>query len=73
LTIVRHDEACGRQADDRLFGQGGHREDAAGHGNAFGVQYVPTFVLVDSKGVKQDLIVGETSEDGLRAKLDALR
>jgi thioredoxin-like negative regulator of GroEL len=41
--------------------------------NAFGVQYVPTFVLVDSKGVKQDLIVGETSEDGLRAKLDALR
>jgi thioredoxin-like negative regulator of GroEL len=38
-----------------------------------GVEYVPTFVLVDSKGVRQDLIVGETAEDGLRAKLDALR
>jgi thioredoxin-related protein len=39
----------------------------------FGVEYVPTFVLVDSKGVRQDLIVGETGEEGLRAKLDALR
>jgi thioredoxin-related protein len=41
--------------------------------STFGVEYVPTFVLVDSKGVRQDLIVGETGEEGLRAKLDALR
>jgi thioredoxin-like negative regulator of GroEL len=39
----------------------------------FGVEYVPTFVLVDSKGVRQDLIVGETGEEGLRSKLDVLR
>ncbi len=39
----------------------------------FGIQYVPTFVFVDSKGVKQDLVVGETPEAALRAKLDALK
>ncbi len=39
----------------------------------FGVQYVPTFVLVDSKGVRQGFVVGETPEADLRAKLDALR
>jgi thioredoxin-like negative regulator of GroEL len=41
--------------------------------STFGVEYVPTFVFVDSKGVRRDLVVGETGEDGLRAKLDALR
>jgi thioredoxin-like negative regulator of GroEL len=41
--------------------------------NTFGVEYVPTFVLVDSKGVRQGLIVGETSEANLRGKLDSLR
>jgi thioredoxin-like negative regulator of GroEL len=51
------------------------KDDAAAEklATTFGVEYVPTFVLVDSKGVRQDVIVGETSEAGLRAKLDALR
>jgi thioredoxin-like negative regulator of GroEL len=51
------------------------KDDAAAEqlAGTFGVEYVPTFVLVDSKGVRQDLIVGETSEEGLRAKLDVLR
>jgi thioredoxin-like negative regulator of GroEL len=39
----------------------------------FGVQYVPTFVFVDSKGARQGFVVGETPEADLRAKLDALR
>jgi thioredoxin-related protein len=39
----------------------------------FGVEYVPTFVFVDSQGTQQGLIVGETAESNLRAKLDALR
>jgi thioredoxin-like negative regulator of GroEL len=38
-----------------------------------GVQYVPTFLFVDSKGVQQGFVVGETSEADLRAKLDALK
>jgi thioredoxin-like negative regulator of GroEL len=38
----------------------------------FAVEYVPTFVLVDAKGVRRDFIVGETPEADLRAKMDAL-
>lgn len=41
--------------------------------NAVGVQYVPTFVFVDSKGVQQSLVVGEMSESDMRARLDALK
>ena len=39
----------------------------------FGIQYVPTFVFVDSKGVKQGIVVGEVTEAALREKLDALK
>ncbi len=39
----------------------------------FGIQYVPTFVFVDSKGVQRDVIVGETTEAALRQRLDALK
>lgn len=41
--------------------------------NSLGVQYVPTFVFVDSKGVQQSLVVGEMSESDMRSKLDALK
>lgn len=41
--------------------------------STFGVQYVPTFVFVDSKGTKTDTVVGETPEDTMRSKLDALK
>jgi thioredoxin-like negative regulator of GroEL len=47
--------------------------DAASLGARFAVQYVPTFVLLDSDGTQRDMIVGEVSEDDLRAALDALR
>ncbi len=40
---------------------------------ALGIQYVPTFVFVDSKGGQQGMVVGETPEAALRTRLDALR
>jgi thioredoxin-related protein len=50
-------------------------DDAAAEALAskYGVQYVPTFVFVDSQGGQQGVLVGETAESALRAKLDALR
>ncbi|HAL29678.1 MAG TPA: hypothetical protein DCP20_03045 [Coriobacteriia bacterium] len=39
----------------------------------FGLQYVPSFVFLDSDGTQRDLIVGEVSEADLRATLDSLR
>ena len=47
--------------------------DAASLGARVAVQDVPTFVLLDSDGTQRDMIVGEVSEDDLRAALDALR
>jgi thioredoxin-related protein len=38
-----------------------------------GVEYVPTFVFVDSSGAQQGLVVGEISEADMRARLDALK
>lgn len=39
----------------------------------FGVQFVPSFVLLGSDGTQQDLLVGEMSEEQLRAAIDALQ
>lgn len=39
----------------------------------FGVQYVPTFVLIDSHGNRADEVVGEISATDLAKKLDALK
>ena len=39
----------------------------------FDIQYVPTFVLLDSDGSVSEVIVGEVSEQDLRDALDALR
>lgn len=41
--------------------------------NDFGVQYVPSFVLLDGDGAQRDLLVGEMTEEQLRAALDALK
>ncbi len=41
--------------------------------NDFGVQYVPSFVLLGSDGAQRDLLVGEMTEEQLRAALDALK
>ncbi|HHJ98908.1 thioredoxin family protein [Anaerosoma tenue] len=39
----------------------------------FGLQYVPSFVFLDSDGTQRDLVVGEVSEEDLRAVLDSLQ
>ena len=41
--------------------------------SSFGVQYVPSFVLFGSDGARQDLRIGEMSEEQLRIALDALK
>ena len=47
--------------------------EGASVGNSFGVQYVPSFVFLDTDGSTNDMIVGEVDEAGLRSALDALR
>ncbi|MBN2247061.1 MAG: thioredoxin family protein [Coriobacteriia bacterium] len=41
--------------------------------SGFGIQYVPSFVFLGSDGNQKDLLVGEVSEEQLRASLDALQ
>jgi thioredoxin-related protein len=41
--------------------------------DTFGVEYVPTFVFVDRDGTVRASVVGEMSEDAMRAKLDSLK
>lgn len=41
--------------------------------NDFGVQYVPTFVFVDSEGNAVDQVIGEVDENTLRKALDDLK
>jgi len=48
-------------------------EGASSIASQFRVQYVPTFVFVDSNGNVTDTIVGETTEAELKAALDALQ
>jgi thioredoxin-like negative regulator of GroEL len=41
--------------------------------DAYGVQYVPTFVLLGSDGQRVDEVVGEIAEQDLARKLDTLK
>ena len=65
-------EYAGR-ADVKRMSLDGDDANAEALANAVGVQYVPTFVFVDSKGVQQSLVVGEMSESDIRARLDTLK
>ena len=47
-------------------------EEGAALADSFGVQFVPTFVFVNSKGEAVDTIIGEVSEDTLKQALDDL-
>lgn len=40
---------------------------------SFGIQYVPTFVFVNSDGTKSGLIVGEVSQATLEAEIAKLK
>jgi thioredoxin-like negative regulator of GroEL len=39
----------------------------------FGIQYVPTFVFINSDGTRADQVVGEVAEADLVRRLDALK
>lgn len=39
----------------------------------YGAQYVPTFVFVNSDGTTAQQLVGEQTEESMRAALDALK
>lgn len=39
----------------------------------YGVQFVPTFVFVDANGEVVNTIIGETTENTLKAELDRLK
>jgi thiol-disulfide isomerase/thioredoxin len=60
IEFRRLDTTSGNAETDRLA-------------NLFQVQYVPTFVFVNADGTTSDLIVGGTTADVLRAKLNALK
>ncbi len=67
---------------DRLYSEYGERvhfavlnaDDASfsEQTKEFGVQFVPTFVLVDSSGTEVNRYVGAVEEDVLSGELDAL-
>jgi thioredoxin-like negative regulator of GroEL len=40
---------------------------------AYGVQYVPTFVFLNADGTRSDQLVGEASAADLTKRLDALK
>lgn len=72
-VVDRLEKAYAGRVDVKRMSLNGDDATAEQLANQFGVQYVPTFVLVDSKGARQGFVVGETPEADLRAKLDALR
>lgn len=47
-------------------------DEGMGLANEFGVQFVPTFVFVDSSGEEVARMVGLVTESALRQTLDAL-
>lgn len=48
-------------------------ESASALASEFRVQYVPTFIFVDSNGTVTETIVGEATEAKLKTALDALQ
>ena len=47
-------------------------DEGAALADSFGVQFVPTFVFVNSDGEAVDTIIGEVSESTLKQALDDL-
>lgn len=48
-------------------------DEGAALADEFGVQFVPSFVFVDSNGEYVDILIGEVSEDALKQALDDLK
>jgi thioredoxin-related protein len=59
--------------DVRRENVGGGDAAAEALANRYQVQYVPTFVFLNSDGSKADLVVGGLDEAALRAKMTALK
>lgn len=72
-VVDRLREAYAGRVDVKRMSLDGDDPEAERLADIVGVQYVPTFVFVDSRGVQQGLVVGEVSEADLRARLDALK
>ena len=56
----------------RVLDTDGSDPDMRRLADEYQIQYVPTFIFLDSSGAKVDMVVGETAEETMRAKLDAL-
>jgi len=72
-VVDRLREQYAGRADIKRMSLDGDDAEAERLANSIGLQYVPTFVFVDSQGVQQGLVVGEMTEADIRARLDALR
>lgn len=72
-VVDRLRKAYEGKVDVRRMDTNGASAETEQLAQAFGIQYVPTFVFVDSKGLVRDTVVGETTEAALRQRLDALR
>ena len=46
--------------------------DVSALSQRFGIEYVPTFVFVDSQGKRRDTVVGAVAESELTSRLDRL-
>ena len=71
-VVDRLEKAYAGKVDIRRLDAGKHDPETDRLASTFGVQYVPTFVFVDSKGEVRDVVVGETPESALRTRLDDL-
>jgi protein-disulfide isomerase len=72
-VVDRLKEAYAGKVDVRIMMLDGQDAEAEKLAGIVGVEYVPTFVFVDSGGAQQGLVVGEVTESEMRARLDALR
>jgi thioredoxin-like negative regulator of GroEL len=72
-VVDRLETAYAGKVDVKRMSLNGDDPAAEQMATTFGVQYIPTFVFVDSQGAQQGIVVGEVAESTLRAKLDALR
>jgi thioredoxin-like negative regulator of GroEL len=71
-VVDRLTKAYAGKVDVRKMDAGRHDPETDRLWDEFGLQYVPSFVFVDTSGAVKGVVVGETSEQALRERLDAL-
>lgn len=70
--VERLEKEYGDKVDFRLLNVETDKEGVE-LANSMGVQYVPTFVFVNTDGVVSDNLVGGISEEQMRASLEKLQ